>query len=272
MSRESDKEADRLVIGGPARANLLPPEVGAAAEGRALRRKAIALIVVAVLIAIAAYAGATVLALASQAQLTAANERTSALLQEQAKYVEVRQVTSMLDAAAAAQRVGTSTEIDWKKYLDEIQGSLPAGTLVINFRAETSTPLMDFGQPSVPLQGARMGELSFTATSQTLPDVESWLIGLSKLPGYVDASPGSITLDQEKSIYLVSITMHINKDALLLRYDEKAKAIQDKAREERDAAREKEEKAKADEAAKQNSSGTGSDSGTDSGTDKSGGE
>ena len=272
MSKDSDKGADRLVIGGPARANLLPPEVGLAAEGRAMRRKAIALIVVAILIAVAAYAGATVVTIASQVQLAAANDRTAELMKEQSKYVVVQQVTAMLDAAAAAQRVGTSTEIDWKKYLDEIQASLPAGTLVTNFRAETSTPLLEFVQPTVPLQGSRMGELSFTATSQALPDVESWLIALSKLPGYVDASPGTITLDEKEGIYLVSITMHINKDALLLRYDEKAKAIQDKAREERDAARLKEEKAKADEAAKQNSSGIVSHSTIDSGASSDGGQ
>src|SRR5690606_9999397 len=138
-----------------------------------------------------------------------------------------------------------STEIDWKAYLDDIQASLPSGTLVTNFRAETATPLSDFGQPKVPLQGDRIGGLSFTATSKTLPDVECWLIALSKLPGYVDASPGTISLEELKGTYLVSITMHIDQDALLLRFDEAAKALQEKARAEREAAREKEEKAKA---------------------------
>lgn len=233
MSREADK-GGRLIIGGPPYANLLPPEVGIAAKGRAMRRNATGLILLVVVAVIAAYAGVTFLSLAAQVQLDAANERTQTLVAAQAKYSEVRQVTSMLATATAAQQVGTSTEIDWKAYLTDIQNSLPAGTLVTNVVAETATPLATFTQPSVPLQGDRIGELSFTAISQSLPDVEAWLDKLSELTGYVDASPGSLSR-MEDGTYQVNITMHVNKDALLLRFDEAAKAARDKA--EKDAAK-----------------------------------
>lgn len=236
MSRDTDKGGGRLVIGGPAQANLLPPEVGAAAQGRAMRRNAIALIVLAVLVVIAGYAGAAVLAIAAQGQLDTANQRTQELIAQQGKYVEVKQVTSLLATATAAQQVGMSTEIDWKAYLTDIQNSLPTGTLVTNFVAETATPLVAFNQPSVPLQGDRIGELTFTATSQSLPDVEAWLQALSKLHGYVDASPGSISLNTDATLYQVTITMHINQDALLLRFDDVARDARDKARAEHDAA------------------------------------
>lgn len=236
MSRDAGRSGGGLVIGGPAKADLLPPEVGAAAQGRVARRNAIALVVLAVLVAVAGYAGATFLALGAQAQLDAANQRTQDLVAEQAKYAEVRQVTAMLATAESAKQVGMSTEIDWKAYLTDIQNSLPAGTLVTNVVAETATPLTDFNQPSVPLQGDRIGELTFTATSPSLPDVEAWLEALSKLDGYVDASPGSITLNAETLVYEVSIKMHINKDALLLRFDDAARDARDKARAERDAA------------------------------------
>lgn len=236
MSRDSGRSGGGLVIGGPARADLLPPEVGAAAQGRVARRNAIALVVLAVLVVVAAYAGATFLALGAQAQLDAASQRTQELVTEQAKYAEVRQVTAMLATAAAAKQVGMSTEIDWEDYLTDIQASLPAGTLVTNVVAETATPLTDFNQPSVPLQGDRIGELTFTATSPSLPDVEAWLQALSKLDGYVDASPGSISLNEETGTYEVAIKMHINKDALLLRFDDAARDARDKAKAERDAA------------------------------------
>jgi Tfp pilus assembly protein PilN len=236
MSRDNTKDNGRLIIGGPARANLLPPEVGAAAQGRAMRRNAIALIVLAVLVVVAAYAGATVLAIGAQGQLDAANQRTQDLLAEQAKYAEVKQVTTMLATATAAQQVGMSTEIDWKAYLDDIQKSLPAGTLVTNFVAETATPLQAFNQPSVPLQGDRIGELTFTATSTSLPNVEKWLQALSTLYGFVDASPGSISLNEETATYQVSITMHIDKNALLLRFDDAAREARDTSRAEKDAA------------------------------------
>lgn len=219
----------RLVVGGPARANLLPPEVGIAARGRVQRRSASFLVVLSVLLVVAGFAGASVLSLVEQANLDAANARTDELVQEQSKYSEVQRVNNLLAAASAAQKVGTSTEIDWKAYLVSIQNSLPSGTLVTNVSAETATPLTDFVQPSVPLQGDRIGELRFTATSTSLPDVETWLEALAKLTGYVDASPGSVTLNDLDQLYEVTITMHINKDALLLRFDEDARIAREEA-------------------------------------------
>ncbi|MBX3144907.1 MAG: hypothetical protein KF813_14195, partial [Trueperaceae bacterium] len=52
----------------------------------------------------------------------------------------------------------------------------------------------------------------------------------------VDASPGSITLNSDTALYEVTITMHINRDALLDRFDEVALAERDKSRAEQDAA------------------------------------
>jgi Tfp pilus assembly protein PilN len=264
MSRDNDRGG--LVIGGPARANLLPPEVGLAAKGRVLRRNAIALIILAVLVVIAGYAGGTFLALGAQAQLDAATARTQALIAEQGKYAEVRQVTTMLETATAAKQVGTSTEIDWKAYLEDIQASLPAGTLVTNVVAETATPLSTFAQPAVPLQGNRIGELTFTATSKSLPDVEKWLQALAELNGYVDASPGSVSLNDDTGTYEVSITMHIDEDALLLRYDDEAREARDQARAEKEAAeKEAAEKEAAESTGDENGDDTSGDAATDGG-------
>jgi len=234
MSRDTDKSAGRLVIGGPARANLLPPEVDAAAQGKVVRRNAVVIVVVALLVVIAGYAGAMVLSLAARAELAAENQRTQDLLVEQAQFTEVRSVKSLLETAIAARVAATSTEIDWKNYLDEIQAILPAGTVVTNVVAQAATPVSAFAQPSVPLQGDRIGELTFTAISASLPDVETWLQSLMTLTGYVDASPGTVSL-QGDGTYQVNITMHINKDALLLRFDEEALAARDKAQAEEDA-------------------------------------
>ncbi|MEO7349944.1 MAG: hypothetical protein ABIW32_08840 [Terrimesophilobacter sp.] len=236
MSKWSGKVGGNLVIGGPPRADLLPPEVGLAAKSRVMRRNAAALIILTVLAVIAVYGGVTFLALGAQSQLDAATNRTQQLLAEQGKYSEVKQVTSMLKAAEAARMVGTSTEIDWEAYLTAIQNSLPAGTLVTNVVAETATPITAFAPPSAPLQGDRIGELKFTATSSSLPDVEQWLDALAKLDGYVDASPGSVTLNADAMSYEVTITMHVNKDALLLRFDPVAKDARDKAKSDKEAA------------------------------------
>jgi Tfp pilus assembly protein PilN len=228
MSRKS-QNSGRLIVGGPAQANLLPPEVGFAARGRVVRRAAIALVVLSVLLVVVASVGVSVLAAVEQGRLAEANARTDQLVQQQAKFSEVQRVKSLLATAEAAEQVGTSTEIDWKAYLVDIQNSLPSGTLVTNVSAETATPIADFVQPSVPLQGDRIGELRFTATSTSLPNVEAWLNSLAKLTGYVDAAPGSVGLNTRTELYEVTITMHINREALLLRFDEEARIARDNA-------------------------------------------
>lgn len=234
MSTNKPRSGGPLVIGGPAKANLLPPEVGAAAHGKVLRRNAVAIIILAVILVIAGYAGASVITLSAQGRLDGANAHTQELLAEQAKFTEVRSVKSLLQTAVAARIAATSTEVDWKDYLDQIQAILPAGTLVTNVSAEVATPLAPYSQPSVPLQGDRIGQLTFTATSASLPDVEKWLQSLATLPGYVDAAPGTVNATGDGS-YQVSITLHINKGVLLLRFDDELRDARDEAQAEEDA-------------------------------------
>ena len=129
-----------------------------------------------------------------------------------------------------------STEIDWKAYLDDIQRSLPLGRW-----SRTSLPRRQrrsWTSLSLLCRFRVIGlvSLTFTATSASLPDVEQWLDALSRLDGYVDASPGSITLNTDTQAYEVTITMHVNTDALLDRFDDEALAARDESRAKQDAA------------------------------------
>jgi hypothetical protein len=153
--------------------------------------------------------GASFLSVGSASLLGSATDEGNQLIRDQGKYAEVRQVTTMIGKAEEGLIIGSTTEVRWRAYFAEIQASLPAGTLVTNFSATTATPTTPYAVPSVPLQGDRIGELSFTATSATLPDIEAWLNGLEKLTGFVDASPGTIVLD-DGGAYTVNIIMHIN--------------------------------------------------------------
>src|SRR5690606_17188370 len=150
----------------------------------------------------------------------AENNTTMVLLAEQAKYVEVREVTSMLTLAEAARQMGTSTEIDWKAYLAEVGGSLPAGTRITAFTADSASPLASFQPPTVPLQSERVASLTFSAAADSLPDVKQWLNSLMKLEGYADAWPSTVILVD--GVYNVNITMHINQDALANRFTKDA--------------------------------------------------
>jgi hypothetical protein len=113
--------------------------------------------------------------------------------------------------------VGAAPEIDWKDYLGKLQQTLPAGVAIQSVLIVSSSPLVDFPQSTVPLQGSRVANLNFGASSPTLPSIPDWLDGLGTLVGFVDAVPNSVEIQPDGS-YLVNITMHINQDAFSLRF------------------------------------------------------
>lgn len=183
-----------------------------------MRRSLVGAVILSGLVVGVATGAAGLLVVASQAALDGAGQRTQALLVQQAEYSEVRGISQTLQLTKDARTLGASTEINWKSYVAAIQAILPAGTVVTNFSAETATPTLAFAQATAPLQGERIGELIFTGSSASLPDVQAWLDALTGLKGFVDAAPGSVTLVDETGLYTVGITMHINSDAFASRF------------------------------------------------------
>ena len=210
-------KGEALVIGGESRAQLLPPEVLLKRKGKVVRRR---LGFVVLLVALLVISGtALVRAQAQQAKASLAIEQanTQSLLMQQRKYVEVRKVQQQVDTIIAAQQVGTATEINWEQYLTSVQATLPPNVTIDTINIDSATPFAPYTQATAPLQGARIATLSFTAKSSTLPEVPAWLDALTTLPGYADASPGSVTRN-ETGAYSVSITMHINEAAFTNRF------------------------------------------------------
>lgn len=216
MSRR--KQAVVLVVGGSPRADLLPPEIRNERAERRIRRR-LGLGVTGVLVIVLAGTGAaTALAMQAESSLSAERARTDELLAEQGRFAKVRAVQDQVQLMKAAQRVGASTEIDWKWYLQEVQVTLPSGVTIDTVTVDAASPFEVYTQPTAPLQGARVATVGFTATSEVLPDLPVWLTALAKLPGYADALPGSVSLDEESGTYSVTITMHVNDAAFAQRY------------------------------------------------------
>jgi hypothetical protein len=217
------KQQEMLVIGGEPRVDLLPDEIRALRRGSSTRR-ALGLGVVGVLVlTLGGIAGSSFLASSAASDLTTAQNDTTELLAQQGKYIEVRKVQDQMKTVEAAQQVGASTEIDWRDYLLRVQATLPPNVALQTITIDSSSPLAAYAQATAPLQGLRVATLSFTAQSPTLPQVPSWLDSLASLPGFVDAVPGSVTLDQQSNLYTVNITMHINQDAYSKRFAPKEK-------------------------------------------------
>lgn len=218
-SSAEETTVEKVAMAPSPRAHLMPPEV--AIGERAARTKrllVVALVAVLLLVGLSA-AGALLLAGNAQSALLAQQNRTTELLAEQAQYIEVRQIADQLRIGETAKQVAVSPEIDWKAQMDLIEASLPAGTVISSATLASGTPTEPFAKPSDPLQGPRVAELVFTATTTALPDVSQWIDNLSQMPGFQDASPQVITAIEEGG-FEVTIVMHVNADALTGRFAE----------------------------------------------------
>lgn len=211
---------DASILGREPRVDLLPPEVHAQAKNAGVRRLLIYILIGVIVLVIAGTAAATLGALSAQRGLASEQARTQDLLAQQGGYVKVRGVQADVSAAEAAQRVGASSEIDWQNYIDRVQASLPHSVVLVTVDTDSISPMAVYAQATTPLQGPRVATLSFTASSPTLPDVAAWLDALGTLPGFADATPGSVV--GGPGGYTVSIVMHINKEAYSNRFVQSA--------------------------------------------------
>jgi len=201
------------VIGGEPRVDLLPVEVHVGRRQRALARRAwLGVVVIAVAVALAV-AGAGLNAVQRAADLTAVESETNSLLQQQQKYAEVRTTEQQSALIESGQKVGGATEIDWQGYVSELQAALPAGVTIASLGIDSAGPTAVYTQSSTPLQGQRIGTITATVDSPTIPSVPDWTDSLEELRGYVDSSIGSINQQSSGTGYTADITIHIDEKA-----------------------------------------------------------
>lgn len=209
------RKSPTLALGAVPRADLLPPEIAVEVKAKEQRRGLITAVIALVVLVGAAYAGVTYLSGNANAELVAAQDRTTELLTEQAEYSEVRTLTGKVAQIKIDQQVGTSTEIDWKKYLIAVEAVLPSGANLETAAVTSSTPITPILDPTSPLETERIAEIVFTASTKNVPDIVELIDALSALPGYTDATP-SVT--SAAPGYDLSVTMHVDAEALENRF------------------------------------------------------
>ena len=209
------------------RVDLLPPEIGERNKQKSVRRGLKYVVMGVAVLVLLGVAGTWVLATGAQSSLAAEQANTQTLIAQQAKYADVRAAQNAIILGEAGERVGGSTEINWLGYLAKIQASLPSGVVINSVLIHSSTPVANIGAATIPLQGARVAELTFTALSPTLPHVPDWLDRMRALPGFVDAEPGTVTLGGGG--YTATITLHVDSGAYSGRFSEDGQTARDKA-------------------------------------------
>ena len=209
-------------VGGAPRVDLMPPEIRLKRSQLRTRRSLRLALFGVFLLVVVACGGTWAWGALAQTALNSAQSQQQALVAQQAKYSEVTTLQNAITLIQAGQVVGDATEIDWKDYLTKLQATLPAGVTLATVSIGTADPMTAYAQSTTPLEGDRIATLAFTATSSSLPSIPVWLDGLKTLPGFVDATPGQVSLTQ--GVYSADVTMHIGADAFAHRFDKKKDA------------------------------------------------
>lgn len=196
--------------------NLLPDSVR---SNRALRQTKLMLLAglgAALIVAILGYVAAMLSAQSAQEDLEAAQDETTRLVQEQAKYAEVPQVMSEIQLTEQALAAGLSTDIDWAEAILQTLAILPPGSSLMSFDTNVMNPMLAPTVSADPLTTPGIGVVTLTHRSPTVPDTSTWLDAVGAIPGFVDArfTTQSIAEEDGEVYYEVLTTVSVTTDAL----------------------------------------------------------
>jgi len=201
--------------------NLLPAEVRAARGLRQIKRYLLLGVAATVVVAVAGYGVAVLDVNSANSELDAANQRTTQLQSEQAKYKEVPVVRAQLSDALLARSVGMSTDIEYARYLGAISAVLPDDIALESLVVTGPTPMVTPQQSGDPLAAPSVGSIQFTGKSVTVPDTAALIDELNGLEGFADAwvTSTQITGDEDSGdYYTVTASVQLTDVAFSQRY------------------------------------------------------
>lgn len=202
-----------FTVGGLPSVSLLPRELKAAARTRSIQRAFGAGVVLAVIIAGGATAGASALAGAAQSRLDASNASSRQLVAQLSRFQDVQKLQQSILLGSAAVSVASSTEVDWQAQIDEVEALMPAGWTVTTIQADSATPIVDYSQGSTPLEVPRAASMQMSIATNDITAVGPWLRKVRTIPAYGDATASVIS--DETAGYTIQLTLHLTQKALV---------------------------------------------------------
>ena len=199
--------ADRLVLAGEPRVQLLPPSVRAREKVRSAQRLVLLAVVGGAAVAAAMYGFGVFTAGIAQSALVGAQNETQTVLAQQAKYQQGTQVAATVSAIQQTQQVGTSLEVLWAPMIEKIRSGLPQGDGLASFTATGQTPWGATLDPEGPLRAPRIAVVSVVISSPSAPDVAAITSVLKGLPGYADSAVQSTVASSGSTQTTISVTL-----------------------------------------------------------------
>lgn len=205
-----------VTVGGEPRIDFLPPEIQQKKQSRRAIRGLVLLVGLVLAVCVAAYAGATTFAIASQVTLAAEQDRTQALLREQQQFSEALFVSGSLQATKDALKVASATEVKWVPYFGFIAASLPADSVVTELSVDQQTATEAAPSVSEGIESPRTGTITVKGTFASLSGIAEWLESVTTLPGFAGYTVSQSQLEDGR--YSFQLSIHINADATERRF------------------------------------------------------
>lgn len=221
----STRRPDAVPVATWPQVNLLPGEVTQGRRLKATKKLLVAALLVVVLIATLAYAGALWLANTAAADLAAEQAETARLQDEKAQYAEVPRVRSQISQAETARQQGMASEILWPSYLEALRAKTPTGVSYDSLTVNVGTPAQPFVGGSNPLGDlTAIGQVTFSARSATLPDTAAWMDEIETVDGLSNPWFSSASMTERDGVifYQVEATVDLLPSALSGRFEPEA--------------------------------------------------
>ena len=200
----------------PISVNLLPGEIMSARAGRSARRGAIAVLLLAVLAVGGWYYTASQANDDAAAQLTSAQDATTAALHGQHTYDDLVTTKGNILAKQGEVAQVTAGDVNWSRLYPAVRRILPAGTKLTGLSGTTAPQTTD---PTVPATTTpTTGSLVLTGTAPTKPAIALFVERLAHVHGLANPIVTSVSVDNKSNAVDFSINADTTAAALDTRY------------------------------------------------------
>jgi Tfp pilus assembly protein PilO len=214
-------------------ANLLPPEVLAARRIAVIRKMIVAGLIAVVVLAGGGYAYAFLQQRDARSQLSAEQQKTTALQAAQQQYSQVVLLAGSITQVKTQLAQLMAADVDTTKLIDNVAAQLPPKSTItqldLALPAASTQSGTSSGSSSSTSQGGsaldasgqpHIGSLTITGSTGELSEVAGYVNALAKLPGVVSVYPSSEGTGSGTSGVQFTINLTLTDDLLTHRYDD----------------------------------------------------
>ncbi len=211
-----------LQLAGEPRAQLLPASVRQREKNRSARRLMVMLIVLSVVIAGAGIAWGFLRQMTAQQALEAAQVRTAEILAQQGEYADAARIAQLVADSEEAQRVATSTEVQWAALVAAIAPYVPADTLWSGIALQAPAPWEPGLVPEGPLRQPRVAVVTLEFSGTTYAPAAVFVEAIPAIYGFSDVKIDKVEL--KDGLYVTTVKLTLDADALSQRFAEEPDA------------------------------------------------